>query len=188
MISRTSSSISIFSEVQLLLWRLSLQVLQNYFPRISRILLLCFENCWHKFPTIKSPKDLKTKISPLLWAPKKRPLKQMIIFIYYLFINWYPRGSFSEFCGMTKLDEEYNQTERNETYQTILVQDPEVRAEPKDQNLPHSDFLSILRFLRDLLDTLCFRSAKSHFWKSKMFPTSQSLWKMTKENTEPTAW
>ena len=89
---------------------------------------------------------------------------------------------------MTKLDEEYNQTERNKTYQTILVQDPEVRAEPKDQNLPHSDFLSILRFLRDLLDTLCFRSAKSDFWKSKMFATSQSLWKMIKENMEPTAW
>ena len=93
---------------------------------------------------------------------------------------------------MTKLDEKYNQTERNETYQTILVQDPEVRAEPKDQNLPHSDFLSIwvhfVHFLRGLLDTLCFRSAKSHFWKSKMFPTSQSLWKMSKENMEPTAW
>ena len=95
-------------------------------------------------------------------------------------------------CGMTKLDEEYNQTERNKTYQTILVQDPEVRAEPKDQNLLHSDFPSIrvyfLRFLRCLLDTLCFRSAKSHFWESKMFATSQSLWKMSKENMEPTAW
>ena len=80
---------------------------------------------------------------------------------------------------MTKLDEKYNQTERNETYQTILVQDPEVRAEPKDQNLPHPDFLAtrgyFLRFLRGLLDTLRFRTAKSHFWKSKMFPASQSL-------------
>ena len=78
---------------------------------------------------------------------------------------------------MTKLDEEYVQTERSETYQTILVQDPEVRAEPKDQNLPHPDFLStrvyFLRLLRNLLDTLRFRSAKSHFWKSKMFPTSK---------------
>ena len=77
---------------------------------------------------------------------------------------------------MTKLDEEYNQTEGNETYQTILVQDPEAREEPKDQNLPHPDFLStrgyLLRFLRGLLDTLCFRTAKSHFWTSKMFPTS----------------
>ena len=74
---------------------------------------------------------------------------------------------------MTKLDEEYNQTERNETYQTILVQDPEVRAEPKDQNLPHPDFLStrvyFLRFLRGLLYTLCFRSAKSHFGSQKCF-------------------
>ena len=78
---------------------------------------------------------------------------------------------------MTKLDEEYNQTEGNETYQTILVQDPEAREEPKDQNLPHPDFLAtrgyFLRFLRGLLDTLRFRSAKSHFWKSKMFPTSK---------------
>ena len=77
---------------------------------------------------------------------------------------------------MTKLDEEYNQTEGNETYQTILVQDPEAQEEPKDQNLPHPDFLSnrgyFLRFLRGLLDTLCFRTAKSHFWKSKMFSTS----------------
>ena len=92
---------------------------------------------------------------------------------------------------MTKLDEEYIQTERSETYQTILVQDPEVRAEPKDQNLPHPDFLStrvyFLRFLRGLLDTLRFPSAKSHFWKSKMFPTSKKKWKMTKENFEPTA-
>ena len=45
MISRTSSSIFIFNEVPLLLSLLSLQVLKNYFPRISRILLLCFENC-----------------------------------------------------------------------------------------------------------------------------------------------
>ena len=92
---------------------------------------------------------------------------------------------------MTKLDEEYVQTERSETYQTILVQDPEVRAEPKDQNLPHPHFLStrvyFVRFLRGLLYILCFRSAKSHFWKSKMFATSQSLWKMIKENMEPTA-
>ena len=91
---------------------------------------------------------------------------------------------------MTKLDEEYNQTERNETYQTILVQDPEVRAEPKDQNLPHSDFLStqvyFLRFLLGLLDTLCFRSAKSHFWKVKnVYNKSRSL---KNENMEATAW
>ena len=91
---------------------------------------------------------------------------------------------------MTKLDEEYNQTERNETYQTILVQDPEVRAEPKDQNLPHSDFLStqvyLLRFLLGLLDTLCFRSAKSQFWKVKnVCNKSRSL---KNENMEPTAW
>ena len=70
---------------------------------------------------------------------------------------------------MTRLDEEYNQTERNETYQTILVQDPEARAEPKDQNLPPPDFLStrgyFLRFVRGLLDTLCFRTAKNHFWR-----------------------
>ena len=93
MISCTSSSISIFKEVPLLR-RLSLQVLKNYFPRISRILLLCFENCWHKFPIIKSPRDFEDENFPGTICPLKKPLKQMIIFIsllthYYFFTLWY---------------------------------------------------------------------------------------------------
>ena len=72
---------------------------------------------------------------------------------------------------MTKLDEKYNQTERNETYQTILVQDPEVRAEPKDQNLPHPDFLAtrgyFLRFLRGLLLYPSFSNCEKSFLEVK---------------------
>ena len=86
MISRTSSSIFIFNEVPLLLSLLSLQVLKNYFPRISRILLLCFENCWHKFPTIKSPLDFEDENFPAIISPTKEAFDYIYLF-NYLFIN-----------------------------------------------------------------------------------------------------
>jgi len=85
MISRTCFSISIFNEVPLLLWRLSLQVLKNYFPRISRILLLCFENCWHKFPTIKSPRDFEDGNLPANISPTEEAFETDDYI--YLFIN-----------------------------------------------------------------------------------------------------
>ena len=86
MISRTSSSIFIFNEVPLLLSLLSLQVLKNYFPRISRILLLCFENCWHKFPTIKSPLDFEDENFPAIISSTKEAFDYIYLF-NYLFIN-----------------------------------------------------------------------------------------------------
>ena len=86
MISRTSSSIFIFNEVPLLLSLLSLQVLKNYFPRISRILLLCFENCWHKFPTIKSPLDFEDENFPAIISPTKEAFDYIYLF-NHLFIN-----------------------------------------------------------------------------------------------------
>ena len=62
-----------------------LQVLKNYFPRISRILLLCFENCWHKFPTIKSPRDFEDENFPVIISPTKEAFDYIYLFIY-LFI------------------------------------------------------------------------------------------------------
>ena len=78
--------LSYFNEVPLLLSLLSLQVLKNYFPRISRILLLCFENYWHKFPTIKSPRDFEDENFPAIISPTKEAFDYIYLSIY-LFIN-----------------------------------------------------------------------------------------------------
>ena len=89
MISRTSFSISIFNEVPLLLWRLSLQVLKNYFARISRILLLCFRNCWHKFHAIKNLGDFEDENFPAFISPTQEAFEtdDCIYLFIYLFIN-----------------------------------------------------------------------------------------------------
>ena len=64
---------------------LSLQVLKNYFPRISRIVLLCFENCWHQCPTIKSPRDFENENFPATISPTEEALETDDYI--YLFIN-----------------------------------------------------------------------------------------------------
>ena len=73
------------NEVPLLLWRLSLQVLKNYFARISRILLPCFRNCWHKFPAIKSLGDFEDENFPAFISPTQEAFETDDYI--YLFIN-----------------------------------------------------------------------------------------------------